>query len=238
MTYIFDIDGTLTPSRLRIDETFERFFLNFINYKKVWLITGSDKDKTIEQVGEEIWNNVDRAYQCCGNQVWSKGELLKQNDWEIPLDLRFLLEQMLDRSDYPHRFGNHIEERVGLVNFSVVGRNCSQEHRETYFEWDDERSERLEFTKEIKKSFPGIDASVGGQISIDIHPIGRDKGQIIDDIDGNFTFFGDKLEEGGNDYPVLLENTKRELEGNEFFSVKSWKETNNLLLSILQQGIL
>ena len=33
MTYIFDIDGTLTPSRLRIDETFERFFLNFINYK-------------------------------------------------------------------------------------------------------------------------------------------------------------------------------------------------------------
>ena len=145
---------------------------------------------------------------------------------------------MLDRSTYPHRFGNHIEERVGLVNFSVVGRNCSQEHRETYFEWDDERSERLEFTKEIKKSFPGIDASVGGQISIDIHPIGRDKGQIIDDIDGNFTFFGDKLEEGGNDYPVLLENTKRELEGNEFFSVKSWKETNNLLLSILQQGIL
>ena len=71
MTYIFDIDGTLTPSRLRIDETFERFFLNFIKYKKVWLITGSDKDKTIEQVGEEIWNKVDRAYQCCGNQVWN-----------------------------------------------------------------------------------------------------------------------------------------------------------------------
>ena len=238
MIYIFDIDGTLTPSRLRIDETFERFFLHFMDQKKVWLITGSDKSKTVEQVGEEIWNKADRVYQCCGNQVWAKGELLRQNDWELPIELRFFLEQLLEKSEYPHRFGNHIEERVGLVNFSVVGRNCSQDHRETYYEWDDERSERLRFAEEIKNNFPGIDASVGGQISIDIHPIGRDKGQVLDDIEDNFTFFGDKLEEGGNDYPVLLENTKRELEGNEFFHVKSWKDTNNFLLSILQEGII
>ena len=156
----------------------------------------------------------------------------------MPIELRFFLEQLLEKSEYPHRFGNHIEERVGLVNFSVVGRNCSQDHRETYYEWDDERSERLRFAEEIKNNFPGIDASVGGQISIDIHPIGRDKGQVLDDIEDNFTFFGDKLEEGGNDYPVLLENTQRELEGNEFFHVKSWKDTNNFLLSILQEGII
>jgi len=238
MIYIFDIDGTLTPSRSRIDEDFESFFLNFMEYKKVWLITGSDKAKTIEQVGEEIWMKADRAYQCCGNQVWSKGELLKDNHWELPIDIRFQLEQFLERSEYPHRFGNHIEERVGLVNFSIVGRNCDQEQRENYFEWDNERDERLKFAKEIKETFPGIDASVGGQISIDIYPLGKDKAQVIDDIEGNFTFFGDKLEEGGNDYPVLLENSKRELQGNEFFNVKSWKDTRNLLYSISMEGIL
>lgn len=238
MTYIFDIDGTLTPSRLPIDEDFKKSFLNFCNQKKVWLITGSDKSKTIEQVGEEIWNKVDRVYQCCGNQVWSKGDLMKQNDWELTIEMRYLLEQFLESSQYSHRFGNHIEERVGLVNFSVVGRNCSQEQREDYFKWDEENLERLEFAREIKEKFPDMDASVGGQISIDIHPLGLDKGQIIDDVKGNFSFFGDKLEEGGNDYPILLENTKRGLVGNEFFYIESWKDTRNLLYSILMEGII
>jgi len=238
MIYIFDIDGTLTPSRLPINEDFKKQFLNFCNQKKVWLITGSDKSKTVEQIGEEVWNKVDRAYQCCGNQVWSKGELLRQNDWDMPIELRYLLEQFLVRSSFPIRSGNHIEERMGLVNFSVVGRDCSQVEREYYYEWDRERSERLEFAEEIKDKFSGIDASVGGQISIDIHPMGGDKSQILNDIDGQFTFFGDKLEEGGNDYPVLLENNKRGLEGNEFFQVESWKDTKNLLYSILTEGII
>jgi hypothetical protein len=127
---------------------------------------------------------------------------------------------------------------MGLFNLSVVGRDCSQVEREYYYEWDRERSERLEFAEEIKDKFSGIDASVGGQISIDIHPMGGDKSQILNDIDGQFTFFGDKLEEGGNDYPVLLENNKRGLEGNEFFQVESWKDTKNLLYSILTEGII
>ena len=33
--YIFDIDGTLTPSRLPINENFELFFINWIKNKNV-----------------------------------------------------------------------------------------------------------------------------------------------------------------------------------------------------------
>ena len=47
MNYIFDIDGTLTPSRLKIDPEFEQFFLEWMKDKKVYFVTGSDKDKTI-----------------------------------------------------------------------------------------------------------------------------------------------------------------------------------------------
>ena len=49
--YIFDIDGTLTPSRGRIDPEFETFFKSFINKNKVSLVTGSDRPKTLEQIG-------------------------------------------------------------------------------------------------------------------------------------------------------------------------------------------
>ena len=34
MIYLFDIDGTLTPSRLRIDPEFEQFFLEWMKDKK------------------------------------------------------------------------------------------------------------------------------------------------------------------------------------------------------------
>ena len=100
MIYIFDIDGTLTPSRNPIDKKFKNDFLNFCKYNKVWLITGSDKDKSIEQIGEDTWLAVDRAYQCSGNQVWSKGELIRQSNWECPDYLVSLLESFLERNSY------------------------------------------------------------------------------------------------------------------------------------------
>ena len=50
--------------------------------------------------------------------------------------------------------------------------------------------------------FPNIEAAVGGQISIDIYEKGCNKAQVLDDITGEICFFGDKMEKGGNDYPL------------------------------------
>ena len=46
--YIFDVDGTLTPSRGTIDPNFAKEFLQFANTHRVFLVTGSDKPKTVE----------------------------------------------------------------------------------------------------------------------------------------------------------------------------------------------
>tara|TARA_R100000278_G_C5448728_1_gene156488 strand:- start:192 stop:911 length:720 start_codon:yes stop_codon:yes gene_type:complete len=239
MIYIFDIDGTLTPSRNPIDKKFKEDFINFCKHQKVWLVTGSDRDKSIEQIGEDAWLSVDRAYQCCGNQVWSQGRLLKQTDWTTDQYLKDFLEFLLEKSEYKHRYGNHIEERIGMVNFSTVGRDCNQEQRDAYFKWDNEHKEREAFAWEITQRYPWLDATVGGEISIDIYRKGEDKGQILNDLNGEkFTFFGDKLQPGGNDYAILKENIKRKLEGNEFHEVKSWKDTRNLLYSIMTEGII
>ena len=82
MNYIFDIDGTLTPSRLMIDSEFEQFFLEWMKGRDVIFITGSDKDKTIEQVGEKIWKGAKYAYQSCGNAVYEGGKLIKENKFD------------------------------------------------------------------------------------------------------------------------------------------------------------
>ena len=66
--FLFDIDGTLTPSRSVIDKDFKIFFLKWMENKSVYLVTGSDKEKTIEQIGTEIWSKVKKSYQSCGNR--------------------------------------------------------------------------------------------------------------------------------------------------------------------------
>ena len=207
--YVFDIDGTLTPSRGKIDKDFKRFFLKWMSGKNVYFITGSDKDKTIEQVGKEIWNKATRCYQSCGNAVYEKGKLIKQLDFPITNDLNNLLNEFLIWSEWKERYTTNIEPRIGLINFSVVGRDCPQEAREKYAEWDNKAKERLSFCDIIQEKFPEVEASVGGQISIDIHLKGKNKAQILDDIDSNIIFFGDKCEPGGNDYPIVnrLEST-------------------------------
>lgn len=239
MIYIFDIDGTLTPSRNPIDKQFKQQFLNFCKYNKVWLVTGSDKDKSVEQLGEDAWLAADRAYQCCGNQLWIDGKLVKQTEWTCPEYLDIMLETLLERSEYPHRYGNHIEKRIGMVNFSVVGRNCTQEQRNDYFNWDSKFMERKQFAEELVERYSWLDASIGGEISIDIHEKGADKGQILEDLNGeNFTFFGDNLLPGGNDYAIKEATIRKKLKGNEFYHVKSWRDTKNLLYSIMTEGLI
>ena len=44
---------------------------------------------------------------------------------------------------------------------------------------------------EEKKEFPFLEASVGGEISIDIYPRGKNKAQVLDEITGPVVFFGD-----------------------------------------------
>ena len=49
--FIFDVDGTLTPSRKKIEHEFWAPFLIFCRHHDVYLVTGSDRQKTLEQLG-------------------------------------------------------------------------------------------------------------------------------------------------------------------------------------------
>ena len=232
MIYLFDIDGTLTPSRLRIDPKFERFFLRWMFDKEVVFVTGSDKEKTIEQVGEKIWTRAQRIYQSCGNAVYQGGHLIQKNQFDLSSELKKLLLEFVEYSECPKQYSNHIEERIGLINFSTVGRSCPQEARKRYYEWDLEHKERERFCKMIEDKFPDLEATIGGEISIDIYPKGQNKAQVLEDLYGHITFFGDKCEPGGNDYPIVAELEKQVEENRRHcvvHRVKNYKDTWNIL---------
>jgi len=227
--FIFDVDGTLTPSRSKIDESFATFFFDFCTMNKVYLVTGSDKPKTIEQVGEKIYNRCKRVYNCSGCDVWEGTTLVRASDWTLPDLARTFLINCEYESDFSLRTGNHIEERSGMVNFSVVGRNADAEQRAAYVAFEEQNGERRKIADAFNTMFPDLQATVGGETGIDIAPKGADKSQILKEFDGedNLHFFGDAIFPGGNDWSIA--NAIVDQNRGTFYKVTDWKETWEIL---------
>ena len=232
--FIFDIDGTLTPSRLPMTKEFAKFFDKWSNKNKYYLVTGSDLDKTKEQLPIAYIDRAEAIFTCCGNQMWRDNELIYDNKFELTSKLKNSLEVVLMSSQYPYRYGNHIEDRGSIVNFSIVGRNCTQEQREHFFKWDEEKGERKKISMFLKHKFKDLDAVLRGQISIDIYPKGMDKSQIFDVIKQDrlvepreYIFIGDRTEKGGNDYPLakLMEETNN----CKYFQTEGTEQTMEIL---------
>ena len=223
--YIFDVDGTLTPSRSRITEEFLPFFNQFIEKNDVYLVTGSDRAKTLEQITPEIYNKCKRVYNCSGSDVYEGDKNVYRDDWELPKEVESFLYDELDYSQFMIRNGNHIERRPGGVNFTILGRAEDPFiGRDRYVEWDRQTNERQDIAERIRNQFPDLTVAVGGQTGIDIGPLGADKSQILRDFtaDDEIHFFGDMMQEGGNDYS-LGEAVKKQ--GGYTYNVDTYNDT-------------
>jgi len=232
MNYIFDIDGTLTPSRGIIDIHFKMFFNTFCLDNDVYLVTGSDRAKTIEQLGEDTYILCKRVYQCSGSDVWDGDTNILKSEWKVPEHVRSWLEDKLEESNFSIRTGNHIEERPGMINFSIVGRNANAKQRAAYVESEKFISERSIIADLFNREFPELLARVGGDTGIDIGPVGADKSQILRDFDDSsiINFYGDAMGLYGNDFPLKVALLER---GNSYsHTVVDWKHTWELLKSL------
>jgi phosphomannomutase len=223
--FIFDVDGTLTPSRGRINKEFAVWFSKFCENQDVYLVTGSDRPKTVEQVGEYIYHKCNRVYQCSGSDVWDDEKNILKSQWTLPRLAEYFLNSCLYESKFELRTGNHIEERTGMVNFSVVGRNATAEQRAVYSAYDTTENERHTIANAFNTMFEDLQATVGGETGIDIAPRGADKSQILRDFkeDDTIHFYGDAMFDGGNDKPLADALQKYQLGFSH--QVKDWKDT-------------
>lgn len=217
--YVFDMDGTLTPARLPMTEEFKSKFLPWLKAHTAFIATGSDIKKVNEQLDDGIINEFDGIYCSMGNTLYKGNKLIYKNEIEYDEELLSDLENFRNNTKYPHQlFGNYIEKRIGMINFSVIGRDCTYEERNRYSAWDKENGERLAIQKFMSEKYPDYDFECGGNISIDIIPKGCGKGQIAEDLRKKYNskeivFVGDRTYPGGNDFALAkglysMANTK------------------------------
>jgi len=223
ISFVFDVDGTLTDARQPIDPKFEEFMHEFTGMHTCYICTGSDRLKTIEQIGEKLTNKFTRAYHCSGNHVYENGIEIGRTDWQLSGDEYTFLSTALENIPYTEKTGNHIEQRVGTANFSICGRNSNLAQRKRYAIWERVHNTRHTVAQQFNRLFPESEALVAGETSIDIFKKGHDKSQVRKHIKGEIIFFGDKCFPGGNDF-ALSKLSER------FHQINNgWRETFLLL---------
>ena len=176
----------------------------------------------------DICYTAKRVYNCSGCDVYEKDKNVYKDDWKPSDEVRQFLQDELDYSQFRIRTDPHIEERPGCINFSILGRGANWTEREVYKEWDKDEHERVSIARRFNERFPDLYATVGGQTGLDIAPLGRDKSQILRDFseDDELHFFGDRMEEGGNDHSLAVEVEKR---CGFAYNVEDYTKTWNLL---------
>ncbi|GBM21067.1 Phosphomannomutase 2 [Araneus ventricosus] len=213
---LFDVDGTLTLSRLPINPEMKVFLSELHKKVAIGLVGGSDLEKIREQMLDQ---NLEEAY----DYVFAQNGLVAYKDGKL-IGKESILEHMgeeklqpfinfclgyMSKLYLPAKRGNFVEFRSGLINICPVGRSCTQKEREEFAAYDKVHKIREQFIEAVQKKFPdlGLIYTIGGQISFDCFPTGWDKTFCLKHINrdaySGIHFFGDKTFPGGNDYELF-----------------------------------
>lgn len=211
---LFDVDGTLTLPRKKIEPHMSEFMYKMKEKVTIGLVGGSDLTKIAEQMGGlEALMKFEYVFAENGLVAYKNGQLLKKEsiqshmgEEKLQTFINFALRYMSSLT-LPVKRGTFIEFRNGLINVCPVGRSCSQEERDQFGEYDKVHHVREKFVKALEAEFPdsGLVFSIGGQISFDVFPKGWDKTFCLRYVENDFKtihFFGDKTDKGGNDHEI------------------------------------
>ncbi|KAK2023945.1 eukaryotic phosphomannomutase [Colletotrichum zoysiae] len=224
---LFDVDGTLTPARLRASPEILELLARLRQKCAIGFVGGSDYSKQQEQLGDAS-TPVTALFDFCfsenGLTAFKLGQPLASNSFikfigedQYKELVNFALHHIADL-DIPIKRGTFIEFRNGMINISPIGRNASTAERLAFEEYDKVHNIRHDFVAKLRERFGhlGLTFSVGGQISFDVFPAGWDKTYCLKHLENEakkeggikyeqIHFFGDKTFEGGNDYEIYVD---------------------------------
>ena len=128
-------------------------------------------------------------------------------------------------------YGEIIEDRLSQITYSALGQEAPAEEK---YRWAKEKEEARKILRQkVAERLPDLEVRIAGTTSIDVTHKGLDKAygmtKLMDALGvtkEEILFFGDKLAEGGNDYPVKAM-------GIESIAVDGWEATAYALEGIL-----
>lgn len=219
----FDLDETLTETRTPITDEMSELMAGLLAKYQVCVISGGSFDQFKVQLlsnlkfGPELLQNL-HLMPTCGTRHYIY-ETAK-SDWKrmyaedfseaekhkIISALNESVDQIRYRIDNPK--GPLIEDRGSQITYSALGQDAMPAEKKA---WDPTGEKKRKIRDLVAEKLPDFEIRAGGTTSIDITKQGIDKAygmhKLIDHLGINkeeVLFIGDRIWEGGNDYPVKL----------------------------------
>ena len=240
---VFDLDGTLAPSKQPIAPDMAELVVRLLARKKVAVISGGGYPQfEIQFLGalpgtSSYFSNLfllpasgTRLYDWHGAWKAQYAEHLSPHE---KTKVIAALNAAMIGSGYikPDKtYGDIIEDRGSQITFSALGQNVPIDVKSA---WDPTRTKREKMAEILQKKIPEFDVRLGGTTSIDITRRGVNKAYGIRKLEqflkipaDDIVFVGDALFYGGNDYPAKAT-------GVDCISVKGPEDTKKIIESWL-----
>jgi phosphomannomutase len=215
---VFDLDGTLAPSKSALDDEMAADLHRLLEVVKVAIISGGDFPQFQKQVLAHLPSGTDlnnlailptdgtKFFQYNGswNKLYSEdlSDAQKQKIEES-------LEKAVSETGFQPKesWGERIEDRGTQITYSALGQQAPLTAKQT---WDPDFAKRKQIKAVLDPMLPEFNVSLGGATSIDVTPPGIDKAYGIRKLRdilhipiANMLFIGDAIFPGGNDYPAM-----------------------------------
>ncbi len=214
----FDLDGTLAPSKERLDDEMAELVSKLLEKYYMSVITWWWPDRFQRQIFDHITtdeNLLSKFIACpnCGTKMlrfenWARHKLYsldftKDEKKEI-LDSMNEVMDLLNLRPEKTRW-DIVEDRWSQITFSALGQNAPLEEKKI---WDPDFKKRNVIKAELEKRIPDFSINCGWSTSIDITKKWVDKAFAIKKIMENnpfeledILFIWDAIFPWGNDYP-------------------------------------
>lgn len=242
----FDSDDTIVVSKMPATERMAKLLAGLMNNYDVCIISGTGFDETlypntVSQIEKIPGVDLGRLHimPTCGTRYYryQDGEWRLQYQEDLMAEQKARIFEAIEVSakkldmwvDNPA--GEIIEDRLSQVTYSALGQQAKPEDK---YAWAEANKEKRKLLNEaVKALIPEFEVRTAGTTSLDITKPGIDKAygmQKLMEATGlakdEILFFGDKLEEGGNDFPV--KNI-----GIDCIAVERWEDTAYALEGII-----
>jgi len=216
----FDLDDTLAPSKSAIDPRIAEQLRALLRVVEVAIISGGNetqfRTQVIARLGDADAAELARLHllPTCGTRyLRHDGEEFAAvyahdlTDAEKNTALGALREEAERLGLWEaNPWGDILEDRGSQITFSALGQQAPGDAKHA---WDPSGEKRLRLREAVASRLPGLEVRAGGSTSIDITRAGIDKAygmRALAEHTGipleDMLFYGDRLDEGGNDYPV------------------------------------
>ncbi|WP_406710932.1 HAD-IIB family hydrolase [Trueperella pyogenes] len=231
----FDLDDTLAPSKSPLPERMAVALRDLLDLHDVCVISGGNFDQFRTQLLSGLGASdaqLSRLHlmPTCGTRYmrydaggWAPVYVRDLSEDERHEAMR-VVEEEAQRLDLWEEtaWGEIIEDRGSQITFSALGQRAPLEAKKA---WDPTGEKKEALRAAVARRLPRLEVRSGGSTSVDITRKGVDKAYGIAELEkesgipiAEMLFIGDRLDEGGNDYPV-----KRL--GISTHAVAGWEET-------------